>query len=79
MSTFVLAFLRSLVVATLYLLDEMHKLTENFPELHREFELGIFTVHKTEGMFNGIWTDLSLEQICNKYLKTTLFRLLTEA
>ncbi|KAG1684642.1 hypothetical protein GQR58_009358 [Nymphon striatum] len=36
------------------------------PEVHEEFAAGKFTVHQTAGDFNGVWTDLALEQTYNR-------------
>ena len=38
-----------------------------------EFEKGNFTVRKLPGKFNGIWSDMALEQTYNKDAKTKLF------
>ncbi|KAG1673796.1 hypothetical protein GQR58_015406 [Nymphon striatum] len=46
-------------------LNEMQKLPETAPEVHEEFAAGKFTVHQTAGDFNGVWTDLALEQTYN--------------
>ena len=38
-----------------------------------EFEKGNFTVRKLSGKFNGVWSDMALEQTYNKDAKTKLF------
>lgn len=39
---------------------------------------GNFNVHVLTGKYNGVWTDLALEQTYNKVGKTTLFKGLTQ-
>ncbi|KAG1667488.1 Inactive pancreatic lipase-related protein 1 [Nymphon striatum] len=50
--------------------NEMQKLPETAPEVHEEFAAGKFTVHQTAGDFNGVWTDLALEQTYNHHHET---------
>ena len=38
-----------------------------------EFRRGNFTVRKRSGKYNGVWTDMALEQSYNKDAKTKLF------
>ncbi len=57
----------------LYLKD-MQRLPETHPEVHGHFLQGQFTVHQTEGRFNGVWSDLALEQTYNKEGKTSLLK-----
>ncbi|KAG1684653.1 hypothetical protein GQR58_009370 [Nymphon striatum] len=59
-------------------LNEMQKLPETAPEVHEEFAAGKFTVHQTAGDFNGVWTDLALEQTYNREGKTSLFKGITQ-
>ncbi|KAG1713897.1 Protein O-mannose kinase [Nymphon striatum] len=46
--------------------------------MHEEFAAGKFTVHQTAGNFNGVWTDLALEQTYNREGKTSLFKGITQ-
>ena len=49
----------------LYLYD-MKAFPESSPAIHEEFMQGHFAVHRTPGSFNGIWTDLAIEQTYNR-------------
>lgn len=60
-------------------LNEMNNLPSTAPDIQKEFEAGNFTVYQTEGIFNGVWTDLALEQTYNKEGKTSLFKGITHA
>jgi len=60
-------------------LSEMNSLPNSAPDVHKEFEAGNFAVHQTEGAFNGVWTDLALEQTYNKEGKTSLFKGITQS
>ncbi|KAG1662587.1 hypothetical protein GQR58_020899 [Nymphon striatum] len=51
---------------------------ETAPEVHEEFAAGKFTAHQTAGDFNGVWTDLALEQTYNREGKTSLFKGITQ-
>ena len=42
-------------------LEEMRKLPERAPEVASQFNAGSFTVKRTKGKFNCIWTDQALE------------------
>ena len=59
-------------------LREMRDLEEKHPAVHNNFIRGRFTVHHTEGRFNGVSTDMALEQTYNKEGKTSRERNLTE-
>ena len=59
-------------------LNEMNNLPQSAPEVHQAFEEGNFRVHATEGGFNGVWTDLALEQTYNKEGRTSLFKGITQ-
>ena len=50
----------------------MRDLEEKHPAVYNNFIRGRFTVHRTEGRFNGTWTDMALEQTYNKEGKTSL-------
>ncbi|KAJ8416954.1 hypothetical protein AAFF_G00328320 [Aldrovandia affinis] len=54
-------------------LEAMRSLPTLAPSIHREFKDGKFTVHQTEGRFNGVWTDMALEKTYNRDAKTKLF------
>ncbi|KAJ8366433.1 hypothetical protein AAFF_G00355510 [Aldrovandia affinis] len=54
-------------------LEAMRSLPTLTPNIHREFKDGKFTVHQTEGRFNGVWTDMALEKTYNRDAKTKLF------
>ena len=60
-------------------LREMRDLEEKHPAVHNNFIRGRFTVHHTEGRFNGVSTDMALEQTYNKEGKTSRERNLTES
>lgn len=60
-------------------LNEMRNLSDTAPEVHKEFESGNFAVRQTSGSFNGVWTDLALEQTYNKEGKTSLFKGITQS
>ena len=55
-------------------LKEMRDLEEKHPAVYNNFIRGRFTVHRTEGRFNGVWTDMALEQTYNKEGKTSLVK-----
>ena len=55
-------------------LREMRDLEEKHPAVYNNFIRGRFTVHRTEGRFNGVWTDMALEQTYNKEGKTSLVK-----
>ena len=42
-------------------LREMRDLEEKHPAVYNNFIRGRFTVHRTEGRFNCVWTDMALE------------------
>ena len=44
------------------------------PDVQSEFEKGNFAVRKQPGKFNGVWSDMALEQTFNKDAKTKLFQ-----
>ncbi|KAG1701647.1 hypothetical protein GQR58_004678 [Nymphon striatum] len=54
------------------------KIRQTAPEVHEKFAAGKFTVHQTAGDFNGVWTDLALEQTYNREGKTSLFKGITQ-
>ena len=60
-------------------LNDMRSLLVSAPEVHCKFESGEFSVHQTSGDFNGVWTDLALEQTYNKEGKASLFKGITQA
>ena len=47
-------------------LIEMSEIPEKHPDVFQKFEEGKFTVHQIAGPFNGVWTDLALEQTYNR-------------
>lgn len=52
---------------------------KNLPQsVLEEFEKGNFVVRRKEGKFNGVWTDLALEQTYNKDAKTKLYAGITK-
>ena len=61
----------------LYLRD-MKELREKHPVVYDNFTRGNFTVHRTQGRFNGTWTDMALEQTYNKEGKTSLLKRITQ-
>ena len=54
-------------------LQEMRQLPSTAPTVAAEFEKGSFTVRRSSGSFNGVWTDIGLEQSYNCDAKTGLF------
>ena len=61
------------VCLPLYLHD-MKALPESSPAIHEEFMQGHFAVHRTPGSFNGIWTDLAIEQTYNRDGKISILK-----
>ena len=61
------------VCLPLYLYD-MKVLPESFTSIHNEFMQGHFSVHRTPGSFNGIWTDLAIEQTYNGEGKISILK-----
>ena len=55
-------------------LRDVRELPNKHPDVHHLFMQDNFTVHRSSGSFNGIWTDLALEQTFNREGKTTLLR-----
>ena len=53
-------------------LRDMRSLPQTHPYIYEQFKSGHFTVSRKEGSFNGIWTDMALEQTFNREGKTTL-------
>ena len=58
-------------------LNDMRALAEKVPEVHEAFLGGKFTIHRTHENFNGVWSDLALEQTFNKEGKTSLLKGIT--
>ena len=54
-------------------LEAMRSLPTLAPYIYKAFKAGQFTVHQTEGRFNGVWTDMALEKTYNRDAKTKLF------
>ena len=67
-----------MVCLPLYLKD-MEELPQKHPETHESFMKGHFTVHRVGGKFNGVWTDMALEQTYNSEGKTSLFKGISQA
>lgn len=67
-----------MVCLPLYLKD-MEELPQKHPETHANFMKGHFTVHCVGGKFNGVWTDMALEQTYNSEGKTSLFKGISQA
>ena len=57
----------------------MDELPQKHPETHANFMKGYFTVHRVGGKFNGVWTDMALEQTYNSEGKTSLFKGISQA
>lgn len=55
----------------------MRQLPTQAPDVYDEFKKGKFAVRVQTGNFNGMWTDLALEQTFNKEAKTHLFKGIT--
>lgn len=58
-------------------LISMKNLEKTAPKVWEEFKNGNFVVKVKTGTFNGVWTDLALEQTYNKDAKNHLFRGIT--
>ena len=58
-------------------LHDMAALPAKHPQVHEQFVMGNFTVHRTSGKFNGVWADLALEQTYNREGKTSLLKGIT--
>jgi len=56
--------------------EAMRSLATLAPFIYKAFKAEQFTVHQTEGRFNGVWTDMALEKTFNRDAKTKLFRTL---
>ena len=56
--------------ASLYL-EDMRRLPETHPEVHRQFMEGNFVVKRTAGLFKAIAVDLALEQTINRSQKSS--------
>lgn len=54
-------------------LAAMRELNTTAPEVAQAFKGGLFTVRQTSGKFNGVWSDMALEQTYNRDAKTQLF------
>ena len=52
----------------------MRDLEEKHSAVYNNFIRGRFTVHRTEGRFNGVWTNMALEQMYNREGKTSLVK-----
>ena len=66
-----------MVFLPLYLRD-IRSLPQTHPYIYAQFKSGNFTVHRKGGSFNGIWTDMALEQTFNREGKTTLLTGITQ-
>ena len=51
-------------------LQAMGNLSTVAPNIHKAFMNGQFTIHQSEGRFNGVWTDMALEETYNRDAKT---------
>ena len=59
-------------------LKSMKQLPTTAPYVYEAFKRGNFNVHQTQGNFNGVWSDMALEQNCNCDAKTRLFNGITQ-
>ena len=59
-------------------LKDMRQLTATAPAVAEQFEKGNFTLRPVAGGFNGVWTDMGLEQSYNCDAKTELFHGITQ-
>ena len=55
--------------ARLYV-QEMRKLTSTHPWLHQKFVEGYHTVRRSERLWAGLWTDIVIEQVLMRSLKS---------
>ena len=54
-------------------LQAMGNLTTMAPSILQALKNGQFTIHQSEGRFNGVWTDMALEKTYNRDAQTKLF------
>ena len=50
-------------------LQSLDKLEKDHPQIFEQFSLGNHTVRRTDRIWSGLWTDLSVKQILMKSLK----------
>ena len=50
-------------------LQSVGKLEKDHPQIFEQFSFGNHTVRRTDMIWSGLWTDLSIEQILMKSLK----------
>ena len=50
-------------------LQSVDKLEKDHPQIFEQFSFGNHTVRRTDMIWSGLWTDLSIEQILMKSLK----------
>ena len=50
-------------------LQSVDKLEKDHPQIFKQFSFGNYTVRRTDMIWSGLWTDLSIEQILMKSLK----------
>ena len=55
-------------------LKDMRSLERTHPEVYTQFTNGNFTVRQKTGRYNGVWSDLALEQTYNREGKMTLLK-----
>ncbi len=51
-------------------LRDMRALSTEHPEVHEKFMHRVFTLHCSKGRYNGVWSDMTLEQTYNRAGKT---------
>lgn len=59
-------------------LTAMKSLPMTAPDVDQAFKSGKFTVKENPGRFNGVWSDMGLEQTYNYEAKTNLFHGITQ-
>ena len=64
--------------ARLYVL-EMRKFPSTHPWLHQKFDEGYHTVRRRERLWAGLWTDIVIEQVLIRYLKSRVGLTMTES
>ena len=64
--------------ARLYVL-EMRKFPSTHPWLHQKFVEGYHTVRRRETLWAGLWTDIVIEQVLIRYLKSRVGLTMTES
>lgn len=74
MLSFIVAAKHTNYMSSLPLYLKMKELCEKHPVGYDNFTRDNFTVNRTQGRFNGTWTDMPLERTYKKEGKTSLLK-----